>query len=83
MDDEDVERILASMERKYGADNMEFASKYGRFRQILVRDYIYGDLQTREKKKEEGKRTTFTWKQYEPLKKGIQKKYPTESDEEI
>lgn len=75
MDDEEVERILASMEYEYGEDNMELMAKYGRFRQVAVRGYLYGSESERNAKAKEGKRSTFTWKQYTPISKGIKDEY--------
>ena len=80
MDDSDVERILRNMEYRYSKYRMELAAKYPRFRQILIRSYLYGTPQEREIKKEEGKRYTWTWKQYIPLTKGIIKEYGEEKE---
>lgn len=87
MDDEDVERILNSMEHIYGKPNMELASRYTRFRQVIIRGYLYGTQTEMQKRIERAKadnrkipRTTFSWAQYEPLSEGIQDRY---SEEEV
>lgn len=82
MDDEAIERILASAEKQWGEDNMELAAKYGRFRQVVVNSTLYGSAQEREKRVNEGKRASFTWKQYRPLSDEIKDRYGEGEPEE-
>ena len=85
MEEEDVERILNSIERVYGKDVMEIGATNARFRQLAIRGFLYGNKDAIDKKKSEAAqqharligpyRITYTEKQYEPLSEGWTEKY--------
>lgn len=71
MDDSDVERIVNSVEEKYGKTRTEFAARNRDYRKILLDAYIYGDLQQRQERESEGKRASVSAKQDLKLKVGF------------
>lgn len=78
MEEEDAERILESIERVYGSEIMEIGASNARFRQAVIRGYLYGTPEERQKKIDSGKRATFSWKQYEPLNEKWTENYSNE-----
>lgn len=71
MDDSDVERIVESVESKYGKSRTEFASKNKRYRGIILDDFIYGGAMKREERLAEGKRIHISEKQDEKISVGL------------
>jgi hypothetical protein len=73
MDDSDVERIVYSVEKKFGKTRTEFAGRNKTYRQILLERYLYIDRfhKTREELEQEGRRTTISGKQDLKLKIGF------------
>lgn len=71
MDDSDVERIVSSIEKKFGKTRTEFASRNRTYRDILLDDYIYGGASKREERKSDGKRFHVSDKQDDKLSIGF------------
>lgn len=71
MDDSDVERIVSSMEKRYGKSRMEYAARNAKYRHILLDSFIYGDIKQRQDREAEGKRSSISAKQDYKLKAGF------------
>lgn len=71
MDDSDVERVVSSVEKRYGKSRTEFASRNRTYRQILLDNYLYGGQAQREERESEGKRIHVSGKQDMKLKIGF------------
>lgn len=71
MDDSDVERIVLSIESKYGESRTEFASHNKPYRTILLDQYLYGTKAQREQRIADGKRGTTSAKQDYKIKIGM------------
>lgn len=71
MDDSDVERIVDSIEERYGKTRTEFASRNSQYRHIILDQFIYGDKKQQEEREAEGKRAHISAKQDYKIKIGL------------
>lgn len=71
LDDSDVERVVSSVETKYGKGRTEFAARSKPYRGILLDQYIYGGKAKAEERLAEGKRIHVSQKQDDKIKIGF------------